>query len=34
MKVIDMHCDTIWEIYKSKLLGNDSKLKENNFHVD
>ena len=34
MKVADMHCDTIGEIYENGLLGNNYKLKENNFHVD
>ena len=34
MKVADMHCDTIGEIYENRLLGNNYKLKENNFHVD
>ena len=33
MKVADMHCDTIGEIYENGLLGNNYKLKENNFHV-
>ena len=30
MKVADMHCDTIGEIYEYRLLGNNYKLKENN----
>ena len=34
MKVVDMHCDTIGEIYENRLLGNCYNLKENNFHVD
>lgn len=34
MKVADMHCDTIGEIYENKLLGNYYNLKENNFHID
>lgn len=34
MKVADMHCDTIGEIYKNRILGNNYKLKKNNFHVD
>ncbi len=34
MKVADMHCDTIGEIYENRLLGNNYNLKENNFHVD
>lgn len=34
MKVADMHCDTIGEIYENRLLGNYYNLKENNFHVD
>ena len=34
MKVADMHCDTIGEIYENRLLGNNYKLKKNNFHVD
>lgn len=34
MKVADMHCDTIGEIYENRLLGNYYNLKENNFHID
>ena len=34
MKVVDMHCDTIGEIYENRLLGNKYELKENNLHVD
>lgn len=34
MKVIDMHCDTIGEIYESRLLGKKYSLKESNLHVD
>lgn len=34
MKVADMHCDTIGEIYENRLLGKKYKLKENNLHVD
>ena len=34
MRVVDMHCDTIVEIYENRLLGNKYELKENNLHVD
>ena len=34
MRVVDMHCDTIGEIYENRLLGNKYELKENNLHVD
>ena len=27
MRVVDMHCDTIGEIYENRLLGNKFELK-------
>lgn len=34
MKVVDMHCDTIAEIYQAKKEGKDSSLLENNLMLD
>ncbi len=34
MKVVDMHCDTIWEIYKRRQEGQDVNLRSNDLHID
>lgn len=34
MKYIDMHCDTIAEIFYARENGHDSSLYENNLHID
>ena len=34
MKIVDMHCDTISEIYKSKGSDNPQGLFENSLHID
>ena len=34
MKVIDMHCDTITEIYQKVSNGEECRLKENKLHLD
>lgn len=34
MKVVDMHCDTIWEIYKRRQEGQDIRLRSNCLHID
>ena len=34
MKIIDMHCDTISELWESRRSGNPQQLSENNLHVD
>lgn len=34
MKVVDMHCDTIWEIYKRRQEGEQVNLRSNDLHVD
>lgn len=32
--VLDMHCDTIWEILNEKRKGNEISLTQNNLHLD
>lgn len=34
MKVIDMHCDTITEIYEKVKSGEECRLRDNKFHLD
>lgn len=34
MRVADMHCDTISQIYKKKISGEDCSLLENELHID
>ena len=34
MKYIDMHCDTIREVWKSRLRGDKDSLRENNHMID
>ncbi len=34
MKVIDMHCDTIAEIYARRAAGEDISIRKNNLHID
>ena len=34
MKIIDMHCDTLWEIDKKRSEGKECSLRENNLHMD
>lgn len=34
MKVVDMHCDTIAEIYKRRRAGEDIGIRENDLHLD
>jgi len=34
MKIIDMHCDTIYKIAKEKRQGNQMSLRQNNLHID
>lgn len=34
MKIIDMHCDTISEIWESRHSGKPQKLSANNLHID
>lgn len=34
MKVIDMHCDTIGELFALRQQGNARTLRENHFHID
>lgn len=34
MKAADMHCDTIYEIYKNRREGGDASLRNNSFHLD
>ena len=34
MKVIDMHCDTIGELYEAEQRGESGSLLENGLHLD
>lgn len=34
MKIVDMHCDTISELWKSRKEGRPQELSKNNLHVD
>ena len=34
MKVVDMHCDTIAEIYKRRQSGEECNLRKNQLHID
>lgn len=34
MKIADLHCDTISEIWKSRRAGRPQQLFQNNLHVD
>ena len=34
MKVVDMHCDTIYELYERRKNGEQEKLLKNNLHID
>lgn len=34
MKVVDMHCDTISELYQKRCLGTQDSLFENDLHID
>ncbi len=34
MKVADMHCDTIWELYNSRMNGGTASILENTLHMD
>lgn len=34
MKVVDMHCDTIYELYERRKKGQKEKLSENDLHID
>lgn len=34
MKIADMHCDTVSEIWKSRRAGEDAQLAKNKFHID
>ncbi len=34
MKVVDMHCDTIAEIYEDHRLGGNANIRRNHLHVD
>ena len=34
MKVVDMHCDTIYELYERRKKGQEEKLSENDLHID
>ena len=34
MKIVDMHCDTIAELYAKKVRGEESGILENDLHID
>ena len=34
MKVIDMHCDTVGELWKAEKAGKPMSLRQNNLHID
>ncbi|MDE7184089.1 MAG: membrane dipeptidase, partial [Lachnospiraceae bacterium] len=34
MKIADLHCDTIFEIWQSRRAGSPQQLAQNNLHVD
>ena len=34
MKVVDMHCDTISEIYEGRKKGENLDLRKNGLHLD
>ena len=34
MKVVDMHCDTIYELYERRKKGGQEKLLKNDLHID
>lgn len=34
MKVVDMHCDTIGELWKAEKEGKRISLRENGLHID
>lgn len=34
MKVVDMHCDTIWELYERRKKGQTVSLLQNDLHID
>ena len=34
MRAADMHCDTIWEIYKDHKDGGHTSLRSNSLHLD
>ena len=34
MKVVDMHCDTIAEIYEDHRLGGNANIRRNHLHMD
>ena len=34
MKIADMHCDTISEIWESRKIGKPQQLFQNSLHVD
>ena len=34
MKVVDMHCDTILELYAKKQKGEAVSIAENDLHID
>ena len=34
MKAADMHCDTIWEIYKDHRKGGTMSVRSNSLHLD
>ena len=34
MKVVDMHCDTMWGIYQRRQAGENVGLRSNDLHID
>ena len=34
MKVVDMHCDTIGELWKAEKAGKPISLRSNSLHID
>ncbi|MDH6365752.1 membrane dipeptidase [Enterococcus sp. PF1-24] len=34
MKIVDLHCDTIWQIYESQKQGKPQTLRKNTFQLD
>lgn len=34
MKVVDMHCDTIWELYERRKRGEKESIRSNSLHID